>query len=214
MAIRELERCVSELGFKGCLLNPDPYENTGVHPPALGDRYWYPLYEKLCELDVPAHIHGTGSRSEREPYSLRFINEETTAVYGLVNSQVPRRFSRSQDRRQPRRRGDPPISSAASNRARCAAKGPSDFSRRMRRLYYDTVLYTPEAIELLIPGRGCRPMPVRRGMPPASVRPSTPIPGGTWTMSAYNIKGFDWLLDADKEKILADNARRVFRLDV
>ena len=88
MAIAELERCVNELGFKGCLLNPDPYENTGIHPPALGDPYWYPLYEKLCELDVPAHIHGTGSKSDREPYSLRFINEETTAVFGLVNSQV------------------------------------------------------------------------------------------------------------------------------
>ncbi|MDP7600490.1 MAG: amidohydrolase family protein, partial [Rhodospirillales bacterium] len=75
MAIKELERCVNELGFKGTLLNPDPYENTGTHPPALGDQYWYPLYEKLCELDIPAHIHGTGSRSPREPYSLRFINE-------------------------------------------------------------------------------------------------------------------------------------------
>ena len=92
IAIAELERCVKELNFKGCLLNPDPYENSGEHPPALGDAYWYPLYEKLCELDVVAHIHGTGSRSEREPYSLRFINEETTAVYGLVNSNVLKDF--------------------------------------------------------------------------------------------------------------------------
>jgi hypothetical protein len=72
----ELERCV-KLGFVGCLLNPDPYENGGQEAPSLGDRYWYPLYEKLCELDVPAHIHGTGSRSERSPYSVHFINEET-----------------------------------------------------------------------------------------------------------------------------------------
>ena len=49
----ELERCVKQLGFKGCLLNPDPYENSGTEAPPLGDRYWYPLYEKLCELDVP-----------------------------------------------------------------------------------------------------------------------------------------------------------------
>ena len=59
---------------------------------ALGDRYWYPLYEKLCELDVPAHIHGTGSRSERSPYSVHFINEETIAVFGLVNSTVLQDF--------------------------------------------------------------------------------------------------------------------------
>ena len=92
MAINELERCVNELGFKGTLLNPDPYENSGIHPPALGDKYWYPLYEKLCDLDIPAHIHGTGSRSPREPYSLRFINEETTAVFGLINSDVLKDF--------------------------------------------------------------------------------------------------------------------------
>jgi 4-oxalmesaconate hydratase len=44
-ALPELERAVRTLGFKGCLLNPDPYENSGVEPPPLGDRYWYPLYE-------------------------------------------------------------------------------------------------------------------------------------------------------------------------
>ena len=87
-ALPELDRCINELGFVGCLLNPDPYENSGEEAPALGDRYWYPLYEKLCELDVPAHIHGTGSRSERSPYSVHFINEESIAVFGLVNSNV------------------------------------------------------------------------------------------------------------------------------
>jgi OH-DDVA meta-cleavage compound hydrolase len=84
----ELTRCVETMGFKGCLLNPDPYENSGTEAPGLGDRYWYPLYEKLCELGVPAHIHATGSQSERTPYSLHFINEETIAVYNLVNSDV------------------------------------------------------------------------------------------------------------------------------
>jgi OH-DDVA meta-cleavage compound hydrolase len=85
----ELERCINELNFKGCLLNPDPYENSGIQPPSLGDKYWYPLYEKLCEMDVPGHIHSTGSRyPDREPYTLHFINEETTAVFGLVNSKV------------------------------------------------------------------------------------------------------------------------------
>src|SRR5271167_529371 len=87
----ELERCV-KLGFKGCLLNPDPYENSGTEAPALGERYWYPLYEKLCELDIPAHIHATGSHSERTPYTLHFINEESIAVFGLVNSSVLKDF--------------------------------------------------------------------------------------------------------------------------
>ena len=59
-SIAELERCVSELGFVGCNLNPDP---SGGHfsAPPLTDRFWYPFYEKMVELDVPAMIHVSGS---------------------------------------------------------------------------------------------------------------------------------------------------------
>ncbi|PHS25653.1 MAG: 4-oxalomesaconate hydratase [Robiginitomaculum sp.] len=58
--IEELERCINELGFIGCNLNPDP---SGGHfnAPPLTDRYWYPLYEKMVALDVPAMIHVSGS---------------------------------------------------------------------------------------------------------------------------------------------------------
>lgn len=59
-AIAELERCVSELGFVGCNLNPDP---SGGHfnAPPMTDRYWYPFYEKMVELGVPAMVHVSGS---------------------------------------------------------------------------------------------------------------------------------------------------------
>ena len=62
-AISELERCVLELGFVGCNLNPDP---SGGHfsAPPLTDHYWYPLYEKMVELHVPAMIHVSGSCNE------------------------------------------------------------------------------------------------------------------------------------------------------
>src|SRR5690625_3188347 len=59
--IPELAFGVKEQGFIGCLLNPDPMEGDGTPPPGLGDEFWYPLYEKLCELDVPALIHSAGS---------------------------------------------------------------------------------------------------------------------------------------------------------
>ncbi|MGQ3176543.1 MAG: amidohydrolase family protein, partial [Blastomonas fulva] len=54
-SIEELERCVTELGFIGCNLNPDPGGGRFEHPP-LTDRFWYPFYEKMVELDVPAMI--------------------------------------------------------------------------------------------------------------------------------------------------------------
>ena len=62
-----LEKIVKEQGFVGCLLNPDPAEGTRTDIPPLGDRFWYPLYEKLVELDIPGHIHSAGCRSERQP---------------------------------------------------------------------------------------------------------------------------------------------------
>jgi 4-oxalmesaconate hydratase len=58
--IGELERCVNELGFVGCNLNPDPTGAWWKDPPVT-DRYWYPLYEKMVELNVPAMIHVASS---------------------------------------------------------------------------------------------------------------------------------------------------------
>jgi len=59
-SIAELRRCVEELGFVGCNLNPDPGGGHFSHPP-LTDRFWYPFYEAMVELDVPAMIHVSGS---------------------------------------------------------------------------------------------------------------------------------------------------------
>jgi predicted TIM-barrel fold metal-dependent hydrolase len=84
----ELRRCVTEQGFVGAMLNTDPYEGS-AQPPALGDRFWYPVWEALCELDVPALIHSAGCRPPaRETYSLHFIQEETLAVSALLSSAV------------------------------------------------------------------------------------------------------------------------------
>ena len=59
-SIDELERCVTQLGFIGCNLNPDPGGGHFTAPP-LTDCFWYPFYEKMVELDVPAMIHVSGS---------------------------------------------------------------------------------------------------------------------------------------------------------
>ena len=154
MAITELERCVKELGFKGCLLNPDPYENSGAKAPPLGDRYWYPLYEKLCELDVPAHIHAhrlalPGARALHAALHQRG-DDRRLRPRQLRGVQ---RFPDPEDHLQPRRRRDARTSSAASRRhhharrARRSVRRAKLFSEAMKKLYYDTVLYTEEAID-------------------------------------------------------------------
>jgi OH-DDVA meta-cleavage compound hydrolase len=212
MAIAELERCVNELGFKGTLLNPDPYENTGIHPPAMGDRYWYPLYEKLCELDVPAHIHGTGSRSPREPYSLRFINEETTAIFGLINSDVFKDF--------PELKiivshggGAMPYQLGRFQAGSMRRPEGDRFIDGMHKLYFDTVLYTKDAIELLLKVVGPERALFGAECPGvgSKINPDT---GREMDDIAPYFHEIDFIDDTDREMIFYGNAKKVFNLDV
>jgi len=212
MAINELERCVNELGFKGTLLNPDPYENSGTHPPALGDKYWYPLYEKLCELDVPAHIHGTGSRSLREPYSLRFINEETTAVFGLINSNVLKDFP---DLKIVVSHGGGAMPYQLGRFQAGSMRRPEGdrFIDGMNKLYFDTVLYTKDAIELLLKVVGPERALFGAECPGvgSKVNPET---GREMDDIQPYFHEIDFLSDADREMIFSGNAKKVFKLDV
>jgi 4-oxalmesaconate hydratase len=58
-AVAEIRRCVA-MGFVGLNLNPDPSGGAFSAPP-LTDRYWYPLYETMAELDLPAMVHVSAS---------------------------------------------------------------------------------------------------------------------------------------------------------
>ena len=205
----ELERCIKTLGFKGVLLNPDPYENSGTEAPALGDRYWYPLYEKLCELGVPAHIHATGSQSERTPYTLHFINEETIAVFGLVNSDVFKDFP---ELKVLVSHGGGAIPYQIGRFQSGAARAGRDFLAGLRNLHFDTVLYSEEALRLLIKTVGVDRCLFGAECPGvgSTIDPAT---GRTRDDVAPMIKSFDWLSAADKTAIFEGNARNLFGLE-
>ena len=208
----ELERCIKQLAFKGVLLNPDPYENTRTDIPGLGERYWYPLYEKLCELDVPAHIHASGSRTDRSPYSLHFVNEETIAVYNLVNSDVLDDFP-SLKIVVSHGGGAIPYQLGRFEAGSLSSGAKRSFAEGMRKLYYDTVLYTEGAMRLLIETVGVDQCLFGSECPGVG---SKALPGCNYTMdhTAPIIQNFEWLSDADKAKIFEGNARRVFKLDL
>jgi OH-DDVA meta-cleavage compound hydrolase len=208
-ALPELERCVRKLGFRGCLLNPDPYENSGIEAPPLGDRYWYPLYEKLCELDVPAHIHATGSHSERSPYTLHFINEETIAVYGLINSSVFKDFPNLKIICS---HGGGAIPYQIGRFQSGGNRKGINFLDGMRNLYYDTVLYSEEALRLLIKTVGADRCLFGAECPGvgSTLNPQT---GRTFDEIKPFIENFDWLTTADKTSIFEGNATRLFKLD-
>ena len=208
----EMERCVKEYGFKGFLINPDPYENSGVKAPPMGDRYWYPLYEKAVELNVPLHIHTSGSRNPiREPYSMYFVNEETTAVWGLVQSKV---FDDFPDLKIVCSHGGGSIPYQLGRFQSTSMKWPAErgtFIDRMRKMYFDSVLYSKEALELLIKVVG--PDNVIFGSECPGVGSNIdPDRGTTFDDIVPYIKDFDFISASDKEKIFSGNAIKVFNL--
>jgi 4-oxalmesaconate hydratase len=90
--IPELERIVNELGFVGVNLNPDPSGGYWTDPP-LTDRHWYPLYEKLCELEVPAMIHVSSSCNPNFHHTgAHYINADTTAFMQLIEGDLFKDF--------------------------------------------------------------------------------------------------------------------------
>ncbi len=211
VAIPELERCVNELGFIGCLLNPDPSEGAW-NTPTLDQEYWYPLYEKLCELDVPALIHSAGCKNERETYSEHFITEETIAVLSLCKSQVFQRFptlkiivahgggsvpyqiGRWRAARFNQMRNNPQVES---------------FDQSLRRLYFDTVLYNKESLELLF--RIVGPDRCMFGTEkPGSGSAQDPATGAWLDDLKPVIESIDWLTEQDKRLIFEENAKKVF----
>ncbi|MBO0827907.1 MAG: amidohydrolase [Streptosporangiales bacterium] len=87
-AIAELRRCVLELGFAGCNLNPDPSGGHWTAPP-LTDRYWYPLYEAMIELDVPAMVHVSASANPAfHATGAHYLNADTTAFIQLLQGDL------------------------------------------------------------------------------------------------------------------------------
>jgi 4-oxalmesaconate hydratase len=91
-SIEELERCVKDLGFIGCNLNPDPSGGHWSAPP-LTDRYWYPLYEKMVELDVPAMVHVTSSCNPNfHATGAHYINADTTAFMQFLTGDLFKDF--------------------------------------------------------------------------------------------------------------------------
>ncbi len=149
----EIKRCMNDLGFVGVLINPDPSEGTGKSPP-LGESYWYPLYEFLCEHDIPAHIHSCGCCG-RETYDEHFITEESLAITSITRSDVYRRFP-TLKLLVSHGGGSVPyqVGRWRSNREMAIAAGrlPKDtesFDDTLRRFWFDTVIHHKKSLELL-----------------------------------------------------------------
>ena len=87
-SIAELKRCVNELGFVGCNLNPDPSGGHWTSKP-LTDKFWYPFFEAMVELDVPAMVHVSSSCNENfHATGAHYINADTTAFMQFIQGDL------------------------------------------------------------------------------------------------------------------------------
>ncbi len=206
--VAELERCVEQLGFVGCLLNPDPTEGSDLPPPGLGDAFWHPLYAAMTRLDVPALIHSAGSCSARESYTLKFINEESIAVISLLDSDVFQRF--------------PTLKIVVAHaggaipyqmgrfRAWSVRKGePRSFDEQLRQLHFDTCNYSQDAIELLLKVAGTKNV-MFGSEKPGTGSARDPVSGRDFDDMKPVIENISWLTADDRADIFECNCKRLY----
>ena len=65
--VDELERCVNELGFVACNVNPNIAGGLEPLTPSMASEWWYPLWEKMEQLDVPGTVHASASMNPGLP---------------------------------------------------------------------------------------------------------------------------------------------------
>jgi len=91
-AVAELRRCVETLGFVGCNLNPDPSGGFWTSKP-LTDEYWFPLYEAMVSLDVPAMVHVSSSCNPNfHALGAHYLNADTSAFMQFIEGDLFTRF--------------------------------------------------------------------------------------------------------------------------
>jgi len=207
----ELERCIRELGFIGCNLNPDPSGGLWNSPP-LTDRHWYPLYEKMVELDVPAMVHVSASCNPNfHATGAHYLNADTTAFMQFLTSDLFKDFPTLRFI-IPHGGGAVPYHWGRYRGLAQDLKRPPLEELLLKNVYFDTCVYHLPGIELLfkvIPTEniifGSEMVGAVRGIDPRT---------GQYYDDTRRYVDALALAPADQQRVYSGNARRVFpRLD-
>jgi 4-oxalmesaconate hydratase len=206
--VPELRRCVEQLGFVGCNLNPDPSGGHWTAPP-LTDRHWYPLYEAMVELDVPAMIHVSHACNPAfHTTGSHYINGDTTAFMQLVQGDLFKDF--------PTLKFIIPHGGGAVpyhwGRYRGLAQDmgrPLLKDHLLKNVFFDTCVYHLPGTELL-----AKVIPVENILFASemvgAVRGIDPETGHYFDDTRRYIEQVPWLTAEDRAKIYEGNARRVY----
>ncbi|MFT5539345.1 MAG: 4-oxalmesaconate hydratase, partial [Alphaproteobacteria bacterium] len=206
--IHELERAVNELGFIGCNLNPDPSGGYWTDPP-LCDRYWYPLYEKMVELEVPAMVHVSASCNPCfHGTGAHYMNGDTSAFMQFLTSDLFKDFPTLKFI-IPHGGGAVPYHwGRYRGLAQDMGRPPLD-ELLLDNVYFDTCVYHQPGIDLL-----CSVIPTKNILFASemvgAVRGIDPETGHYFDDTKRYISATTRLSDADKKAVFEENARHVF----
>ena len=210
-SILELERCVNELGFIGCNLNPDPSGGKWETVP-LTDKYWYPLYEKMVELDVPAMIHVSASCNPNfHATGAHYMNADTTAFMQLIQGDLFKDFPTLRFI-IPHGGGAVPYHWGRYRGLADMLKQPSLDGHLMNNVFFDTCVYHQPGIDLLVEVIDNKNILFGSEMIGA-VRGIDPTTGHYFDDTKRYIDAAK-ISEAEKQSIFETNTRKVFpRLD-
>ena len=210
--IPELIRCVERYGAVAVNLNPDPSGGHWTSPP-LTDRSWFPLYEKLCEYDVPAMVHvSTSCNPAFHTTGAHYINADTTAFMQLVQGDLFRDFPTLKIV-IPHGGGAAPYHWGRYRGLAQDMRKPPLAEHVLRNVYFDTCVYHQPGIDLLT-----RVIPVDNVLFASemvgAVRGIDPETGRAFDDTRRYIEAQPALSAAERHQIFEGNARRVYpRLD-
>jgi predicted TIM-barrel fold metal-dependent hydrolase len=143
---------------------------------------------------------------------MHFISEETTAILGLLDSTVFTDFPSLKIVVSHGGGGVPyqigRFEAASVNKTK--GKGPL-FSEKLKKLTFDTCLYSKNAIELLIKEVGIDNV-VMGSECPGTGTAICPHDGHQYDDVAAYIRAIDWLSPEDKDKVFFKNAVTLFKL--
>ena len=208
--IPELRRCVEQLGFVGCNLNPDPSGGYWTDPP-LADRWWYPFYEAMVDLNVPAMIHVSSSCNPNfHGTGAHYINGDTSAFMQLLAADLFADF--------PTLRFVIPHGGGAVpyhwGRYRGLAQDmnkPLLRDHLLNNVFFDTCVYHQPGAELL-----AKVIPVRNILFASetigAVQGIDPETGYHYDDTKGYIDAVPWLTADDRQMIHQDNALAVYSL--
>ena len=207
--IAELERCVNEFGFVGCNLNPDPTGGYWTDPP-LGDRYWYPFYEKMCELDVPAMIHVSGACNPAfHTTGSHYLGADTTAFMQMLTSDLLTDFPTIKFI-IPHGGGAVPYHwGRFRGLVQAMDDKPTLEELVLDNVFFDTCVYHQPGIDLLldvVPAENVLFASELLG----AVRGVDPNTGHNYDDTKRYVDASDKVTDVEKTMIYADNAKRVY----